>query len=126
MIDNPNRQIQERFVAALLAGDTDTVRSLCAPEFVLHEGSGVPFAGTFHGAEGFFEFFALFNETLDVEELAPVRIYAADDPDWLVGELILRSTLRASGKRFDSSILELWQFANGQVIGIKPHYFNAA
>ena len=35
MADNPNLRIQEQFVTAVFAGDTDTVRSLCAPEFAL-------------------------------------------------------------------------------------------
>lgn len=126
MTDNPNRQVQERFVAAVFAGDAETIRSLCAPEFALHEGSGMPFAGTFRGADGFLEFLRIFGETFDIEELAPVRTFATEDPDWLIGELTLRSTLRASGKRFDSSILEMWQFRDGKVVSIKPHYFNAA
>jgi ketosteroid isomerase-like protein len=125
MTDNPNLQVQQRFVAAVFAGDADTIRSLCAPDFELHEGSGLPFAGTYRGAEGFLEFLRLFNDTFDIEQLVPVRTYTTDDPDWLIGELTLRATLRASGKRFDSSLLEMWRFRNGKVVNIKPHYFNA-
>jgi ketosteroid isomerase-like protein len=125
MTDNPNLVIQERFVAAVLAGDTDTIHALCAPEFELHEGSGLPFAGTYHGAAGFLDFLGLFNEMLDIHELAPVRTFTTDDPDWLIGELNLRATLRATGKPFASSLLEMWQFREGKVISIKPHYFNA-
>ena len=125
MTDNPNLRIQEQFVSAVLAGDADTIRSLCAPEFELHEGSGLPFAGTYRGADGFLKFLGVFNDTFDIEELAPVRIFTTDDPDWLIGELNLRATLRANQKRFESSLLEMWQFSNGKVVSIKPHYFNA-
>jgi ketosteroid isomerase-like protein len=125
MTANPNLRIQKEFVSAVFAGDTNTIRSLCAPEFELHEGSGLPFAGTYRGADGFLEFLGVFNDTFDVEELAPVRTFTTDDPDRLVGELNLRATLRANGKRFDSSLLEMWQFRNGKVVSIKPHYFNA-
>lgn len=125
MTEASNAQIQERFVAAVFAGDADTIRALCAPEFELHEGSGLPFAGTYRGAQGFLEFLRLFGETFDIQELAPVRTYTTDDPDWLVGELTLRAILRASGKRFESSLLEMWQFRDGKVLSIKPHYFNA-
>lgn len=125
MIENPNLRIQEQFVTAVFAGDTDTVRSLCAPEFALHEGSGMPFAGVYHGADGFLDFLQLFNDTFDIAELAPVRTWVTQYPDWLIGELSLRATLRASGQRYESSILEMWQFRNGKVVSIKPHYFNA-
>jgi ketosteroid isomerase-like protein len=125
MTENPNLRIQEQFVTAVFAGDADTVRSLCAPEFELHEGSGMPFAGVYHSADGFLEFLQVFGETFDIAELAPVRTYVTDDPDWLIGELNLRATLRANGKPFESSLLEMWQFRDGKVLSIKPHYFNA-
>ena len=126
MTDNPNLHIQEQFVTAVFAGDADTVRSLCAPEFALHEGSGMPFAGTYHGADGFLAFLQLFNDTFDIAELAPVRTYVTEDPDWLIGELSLRATLRSNGAPYESSILEMWQFKDGKVVNIKPHYFDAA
>jgi ketosteroid isomerase-like protein len=125
MSDNPNLRIQEQFVAAVFAGDADTIRSLCAPELELHQGSGLPYAGTYRGAEGFLEFLGVFNDTFEIEQLAPVRTYTTDDPDWLVGELMIRATVRASGKPFASSLLEMWQFKDGKVVSIRPHYFNA-
>ncbi|MBV1688238.1 hypothetical protein KRR38_11265 [Novosphingobium sp. G106] len=95
------------------------------PEFELNEGSGLPFAGTYRGADGFLEFLGLFNDTFDIEQMAPVRTFITDDPDWLIGELNLRATLREGGELFETSLLEMWQFKNGQVVSIKPHYFNA-
>jgi ketosteroid isomerase-like protein len=125
MTGNPNLAIQEQFVTAVFAGDADTIKALCAPEFELHEGSGLPFAGTYRGALGFLDFLGVFNETFEIEHLTPVRTYTTDDPDWLIGELNLRATLRATGKLFESSLLEMWHFKNGKVVSIKPHYFNA-
>jgi len=125
MTDNPNLAIQEQFVTAVFAGDAGTIEALCAPDFELHEGSGLPFAGTYRGAAGFLEFLGVFNDTFDIEELAPVRTYVTHNPDWLIGEMNLRATLRSSGQRFESSLLEMWQFRNGKVVAIKPHYFNA-
>jgi ketosteroid isomerase-like protein len=125
MTANPNLALQERFVTAVFAGDADTIRALCAPEFELHEGSGLPFAGTYRGADGFLAFLGIFNDTFEIHELAPVRTFSTDDPAWLIGELNLRATLRATGQAFASSLLELWQFRDGNVVSIKPHYFNA-
>jgi ketosteroid isomerase-like protein len=122
---NPNLAIQERFVAAVFAGESATIEALAAPEFELHEGSGLPFGGVYKGAQGFLDFLGIFMTTFDIEQLVPVRTYQAADPDFLACEFDLRATVRATGKRFDSTLVELWSFRDGKVVSIKPHYFNA-
>ncbi|MDE8650990.1 nuclear transport factor 2 family protein [Novosphingobium album (ex Liu et al. 2023)] len=125
MPDNPNLAVLERFTGAVMAGDGETVKALCAPGFALHEGSGLSFAGTYGGGEGFMAFFAIFVDALAIERLETVRIYQTDDPDFIVAEMELRATVRETGKPFESSLLERWRFQDGKVAEIKPHYFNA-
>lgn len=125
MPENPNRTVIDRFVAAVFAGDSATLLSLCDPEFVLHEGSGLSFGGTYAGGEGFLAFLGLFSQTLDIARLEPIRTYLTDDPDWIVCEFELEATVRATGKPFASSLLERWHFRDGKVLAIKPHYFDA-
>ncbi len=122
---NPNLDIQQRFVAAVFAGDTGTLTALCHADFVLEQAPDMPYGGTYRGAEGFLRFLGIFAETYDLEALEPVRIYATDDPDWLVSEFVLRAAVKASGKRYDTTLLERWQFRDGKVLGVKPHYFGA-
>jgi ketosteroid isomerase-like protein len=121
---NPNLALQERFVSAVFAGDAETVRALCTDDFALLEGSGLPFAGTFQGADGFLGFLELFGAAFEIERLEPVRSYTSDDPDRLAFEFDLAGIDRANGQRFESSLVELWTFADGRVQTIKPHYFN--
>lgn len=125
MSDNPNLAVLERFTGAVAAGDGETVKALCAPGFELHEGSGLSFAGTYAGGEGFLEFLGVFVGALEIERLETTRIYQSDDPDFVIAEMELRATVRATGKVFESSLLERWRFADGKVAEIKPHYFNA-
>jgi ketosteroid isomerase-like protein len=124
MAANRNLLVQQQFVAAVFAGDADAIRALAAPEFELVEGSGMPFAGTYRGAEGFLEFLGVFNDTFDLEYLRPVRHFASDDPDRMAFEFDLRGVDRATGAPFDSSLIEAWTFRGGKVVAIKPHYFN--
>jgi ketosteroid isomerase-like protein len=119
-----NLAIRQRFTAAVFAGDADTLRALAAPDFVLLEGSGLPFAGTFHGADGFLEFLGLFADAFEIEVLAPVRSFHSDDPNVIAWEFELRATVRATGERFESSLIEVWTFRGGKVVSVKPHYFN--
>lgn len=123
MFANPNVAIMERFVAAVLSGDMATVGALCAPDMELHQGSGMPYAGTFTGADGFAQFLGIFGDTFDIERLEPVRSYTCDDPDYVVCEIEMAATVKASGKRFETSLLEQWRFRDGKVVTIKPHYF---
>jgi len=124
MSANPNLAVQERFVAAVFAGDADTLRELAAPDFVLLEGSGLPFEPSYSGAEGFLRFLTAFAATFDIEVLAPVRSFASEDPDVIAFEFELKATDRATGKRFETSLIEVWTFREGKVAALKPHYFN--
>jgi uncharacterized protein len=117
--------IMQRFVAAVLSGDLDTVRALAAPEMELHQGSGLPYAGVYKGAEGFIEFLGAFGETWEIERLEPVRNFLGEDPEWVASELAFAATSRATGKRFESSLVEVWHIRGGKVLLIKPHYFNS-
>ena len=121
-----NVDVQQQFVGAVMAGDQDTIRALSDPDFELHEGSGMPFAGVYRGADGFLRFLGIFFETLDIEKLEPVRTYESQDPDFIACEFDVRGTLRATGKLFESSLVEIWRFRSGKVLSIKAHYFNSA
>ncbi|MEO6715916.1 MAG: nuclear transport factor 2 family protein [Novosphingobium sp.] len=118
-----NSDIQQRFVAAVFAGDAATLNALCHGEFVLEQGGGMPYGETYRGAEGFLRFLGIFGETLDIEKLEPVRTYECSDPDWLVSEFDLVATVKATGQHYVTTLLERWQFSEGKVINIKPHYF---
>jgi ketosteroid isomerase-like protein len=122
--DDRNLAVQQRFVAAVFAGDADTIRALAAPDFELLEGSGMPFAGVFRGAEGFLKFLGVFNATFELEYLRPAGRFASDDPDRMAFEFELRGVHRATGAPFESSLIEVWTFRDGKVVTIKPHYFN--
>ena len=124
-MDNANIDVMQRFVAAALGGDLQTLRALCDDGMVLEQGSGMPFAGVYRGGEGFVQFLGIFVETFDIAQLELGRIYEADDPDWLVSEFIMRATIRSTGKPYVTTLVETWNFRGGKVAAIRPHYFNS-
>ena len=125
MTTNANIQLQEQFVAAVFAGNAETVRALAHAAFELQEGSGLPFAGTYRGADGFLRFLGIFCQTFDIERLAPIRSYESSDPDRIAFEFDLRATVRSTSELFESTLIEIWTFKDGKVLSIKPHYFNS-
>jgi ketosteroid isomerase-like protein len=125
MADNPNLAVITRFVEAVFAGDGETIGQLCDPEFVLLEGSGLSFGGTYRGSEGFMRFLGLFGETLEIARLEPIRTYLTEDPDWIICEFELEATVKATGAHYATSLMERWHLRGGRVLEIKPHYFDA-
>ena len=119
-----NTEVQQRFVAAVCAGDAVTLTALCHADFALEQGAAMPYAGIYRGADGFLTFLGIFGETYDIEKLEPVRTYTCSDPDWLVSEFELVAVVKASGQRYVTTLLERWQFSEGKVLNIKPHYFD--
>lgn len=126
MANGGNAAVQQAFVTAVLSGDADTIRALCTPDFVLEQGAGLPYAGFYHGGQGFLDFLGVFAATWQIEQLEPVRNFTCDDPDLIVSEFAMRAKLLRTGAPYESSLLELWTFRDGKVSAIKPHYFNAA
>ena len=70
-------------------------------------------------------FFGIFNQTLEIGHMETLRIYTSQDPNYVISEMELRARVRATGKSFDTTLLERWQFRGGKVLSVKPHYFNA-
>jgi ketosteroid isomerase-like protein len=125
LLDHPNAAIKKEFVAAVFAGDFDTIRRLAHPDFELHEGSGLPFAGIYRGAEGFISFLGIFAETFDIKRLEEAGAFAAQDPDLMAFQFELEAVFRRTGTEFSSSLVEIWHFDNGKVLRIYAHYFNS-
>ncbi len=124
MSENPNLAVQARFAAAVMAGDVATLEELSHPEMVLTQGAGTAYAGTYHGSAGFLEFLGKFAAALDLESIDTIRVFQCDDPGALVCEFDLKSKLKGSDTRYDTTLMELWEFKDGKVIRIKPHYFD--
>jgi ketosteroid isomerase-like protein len=120
-----NLAVKQQFVAAVFAGDKDTLRRLADPHFELHEGSAMPFVGTYRGAEGFIGFLDIFMAAFDIRRLEETGAYTSEDPDQMVFTFELEAVYRPTGVDFSSSLIEAWQFSNGKVLKIVAHYLNS-
>lgn len=122
---NKNLAIKDRFVAAVLAGDQDTVAQLLDPEFELRQPAGLVYAGVYKGAAGFMRFLEAFGAAYEIESLENTNSYVAqDDPDVVVLEFRFRGRVKATGEAFDVNQLEPWYFREGKVRLIRPHWLN--
>jgi len=124
-LDHSNEAIKKQFVAAVFAGDHDTIRRLAHRDFELHEGSSTPFAGIYRGAEGFIEFLGIFMGAFDIKRLEETGAFASEDPDRMAFLFEIEAVFRSAGTDFSSSLVEIWQFKDKKVAKISAHYLNS-
>ena len=120
---NRNFEVKDKFVEAVFANDKDTVASYIHPDFVLRQANGLEYAGTYYGADGFFKFMEKYDPAYEPEGLELINTFTSEDPDVLVLEFHSKGLRRSTGNRFDTSVLEVWTFRDGKVLGIAPHWF---
>jgi len=118
-----NITVMQRFLDAVFAGDHGRLPGLLHPQFELEHSTTVPYAGVYQGAEGFLRFLDIFMSSFEPLDLRTGETYVAPSGA-LVVEIELSGTLRSSGKRVETTMLEKWEFENGLVRRIKPHYFD--
>lgn len=118
-----NSALLQSFVGHVMAGEYDRLAELIHPDFQLIHSSTVPYAGTYRGAEGFLRFLNIFTDCYDDLEMETGEIFVAPSGSLIV-EIQLRGIVKAMGGRVDTSMLEKWDFSDGKVTRIKPHYFD--
>lgn len=118
-----NQAVMQQFLDAVLGGKPELLDPLIHADFELLHASTVPYAGVYQGAEGFLRFLGIFMGTFDDLTLETGETFAAPSGA-LICEIVLTGTYKCSGKRVRTSMLEKWEFADGKVLRIKPHYFD--
>jgi len=106
-----NLAIADKLQAAVFAGDHDVVREIIHPDFELRQAKRIPYAEEYRGYDGFMRFLANFMGYYDIATLERTGTYFAENA-------------RSTGDKIDTTMLEKWEFEDGKVIGVTPHYFD--
>jgi ketosteroid isomerase-like protein len=99
------------------------MRANLHPEFVLRQDRALPYGGEYRGGDGFLEFLKKFMAAFDVQSLENTRTFVGENPDAVVLEFSFRGKVKATGKDFATTLLELWEFKDGKIRGVTPHWF---
>lgn len=113
----------ERFMAATRVGDKATLAEMVHAEFELVEPTGVPYEGVFRGLDGWRKLARAVVEAWEDFRVEPIA-FPGESKDTFVVHLRLSGRSRKTGRPFDMSVLEMWSFKDGKLIGISPHYFD--
>jgi uncharacterized protein len=120
-----NNEVKTRFVDALFQNDFDTMAELMHPEFELREPEALPYGGVYKGIEGFKRCWDLIPEAgLKTEYLDTLRCFFTEDPDSIVVELETRGTVSQTGAKFDTKVMEQFDFKDGLISAIILYWLN--
>lgn len=119
-----NRAKVERFYQFALAGDTAGINSLLHPQFIGYEADGLPYAGTYHGVEGWWHLVQTVYSTW--KDFTPeIQYIMTDDSGQRVGAMLKISGADiTSGEKFQSTLFELWGFQDGLISEVRPYYWD--
>ncbi len=118
-----NLAVADRIMAAFFANDRQTIHALVADEFILVPPRGSAHFGIYKGPDGFLSFVQTFGEAYDLEKADKTNAYPSEDGNVIIFELHLAGAVRASGVRFDTTLLEAWHFSDGKLVKIRPHWY---
>lgn len=121
-MSNDNAALKDRFVAAVFAGDHDTLRALAHEEFELWQNPALPYGQVYKGADGFLAFLDAFMATYEIETLDNTRNFASPDGG-VVCEFVFKGKVVASQKAFDTKLIEVWDFRDGKVLRVVTYWF---
>jgi len=116
MSEQTNVRLIEELYAAFSRGDTVAVLSFLDPQADLDfEGpKAIPWAGNWHGREGWAKFFQTLGENADEIALKMEPFAAQGDNVVTAGRYQAR--VKLTGQRIDSPLVHLWTIRNGMVV----------
>lgn len=117
MSDQANVALVLSVYDAFRRGDIAAVLNHLDPQADLNfEGpSAIPWAGYWHGREGWAKFFQTLGENLD--EITLTMEPFAVQGDNVVAAGRYQARVKLTGKRIDSPLVHLWTIRNGMLVG---------
>ncbi|HLY58993.1 MAG TPA: EthD domain-containing protein [Stellaceae bacterium] len=120
-----NRARVERLAAAMVAGDWTTIETLIAPDAVIREAPGLPFAGDRRGHTGLRDLARIMATHVEEPCLALKDIVGEPDGESFAVLFRLDCRSRASGRNFSTDVIEYWRLSSGVVGEMTAFYRDA-
>ena len=122
MMKRTDRETLEAFFSAFKAQDAATMETLLAPDFVIRESAGLPYAGVYRGFAGWMELLGRIAATWT--GITPtIRHFIGDDGHFAV-MMDLALTSKSTGRTLETSVFELWTVDAGKIKEVQPFYWD--
>ena len=113
----------ERFMAATQADDGAMLGTMLHPDFLVEEAAGLPYGGTYRGLDGWRTLSKAVTSTWSKFRIKPIA-YPGESETHCTVRFAISGVSRKTGRAFATTVLELWEFADGRLLRIDPYYFD--
>ena len=114
--------------AAVFSGDHDEAikiqKSLLHDDFEIVEAPSLPYGGTYRGLDGWHELIRKIMKIWSGVRVTPLYTLGEPDGDRFAKMYRLSGASSATGKKFDTTIFELWEFKDGKIHRTRPYYWD--
>lgn len=105
-------------------GQWDEIAKYLHPDFEFVEPESFPFGGSYRGLSGYQEIArTVFEDYFSAFNVEPIDV--AEGKDHVVAFVRVRAVAK-NGRPVSSTLAEVFEFADGKVRRIMPHYFDTA
>jgi len=122
MSEQENVQVVQKVHQFILNRDPAGAMPLCTEDCVLVSPGPkdlLPWAGEYHGPQGFVQYWTTFGKALEMSDLELEGIIAQGDKVVVQGHH--HGRVRATGKSYDLSWVQVWAFREGKIASMR-HY----
>jgi ketosteroid isomerase-like protein len=109
-----------RYSDLMQAGDLEAATRLLDDDFVFREPRQLPYGGDHHGPGAVAAVFGQMLELAEVEIVGPIRFHETAGP--VVLRLTAAFTSRASGRRVEVDVVELYHVRDGRIVEGDVYY----
>lgn len=119
-----NLAVIEEYLRLAKLGDRERGTALFHPDFTVVEADGLPYAGTYRGAEGFLELIGKVMAQWADLAIETLQIIGAPEGEVFAIEMAMEGVSTTSGKAFSTKVCELWTLKDGMILSIRPFYWD--
>jgi uncharacterized protein len=108
----------------VMAGELEEAAAMMSDDFVLYEPPALPYGGTYHGPQGFFEIMGKINELFEPSLAKPLEYLDAGNP--VIIKLTGAFKSRATGETVLMDVVELYYVRDDKIVAMDGYYKDPA
>ncbi len=117
-----NSAAPRKLLDSFMAGDLEGALSAIHPDCVLHEAESLPYAGDWHGKEGFKELVGIMLGAFDLK-INGYEVYPSTDVISMKAEGVFTS--RKTGRSVTMPLVEIYRIRDGLIVDADIFYKDA-
>jgi len=118
---NDAKTVVESFIHALTSQGPEAALAFLDPAVVVHEVTRLPYAGTYHGHDGFR---MLVGKLMSFWESIESEQQTVADGEFAVVIGKIRGRVRTSGEQLEVPVLERYHVKGGRIVELWPFYID--